>query len=75
MVYPIATALGVIITALVFYIVNAVVHFPFMEKVMNPFSLAGANTIMRLFMVLALFPFTGLIEKLSKGRYRKIKKK
>ena len=64
MVYPIATALGVVITALVFYIVNAVVHFPFMEKVMNPFSLAGANTIMRLFMILALFPLRGLIEKL-----------
>ena len=64
MVYPIATALGAAITAIVFYVVNAFVHFPFMTMTMNPFSLAGANTLMRLFMVLVLFPFTGLIEKL-----------
>jgi phosphate:Na+ symporter len=54
----------VIVTAIVFYVANAIVHFPFMEMVMNPFSLAAANTIMRLFMILALFPFTSLIEKL-----------
>ena len=64
MVYPIATVLGVIVTATLFYIVNAVVHFPFMEMVMNPFSLAGVNTIMRLFMVIFLFPFQKGIDAL-----------
>ena len=68
MVYPIATTLGAVVTAAVFYIVNAVVHFPFIDMTVNPFSIAGVNTIMRLFMVLFLFPFIRginlLVEKL-----------
>lgn len=62
LVYPIATIFGTIVVSAVFYIANAIVHFPFMELVMNPFSMAAVNTFIRLAMILLLFPFIKLIE-------------
>lgn len=62
MVYPIATAIGTLVTAAVFYIANSIFRFPFLHMVMNPFNLAAANTILRLCMVILLFPFLDLIE-------------
>ena len=67
MVYPIATALGTAVTASIFYIANAILHFPFMQAVMNPFSLAAINTLMRLFMIVFLFPFMDIIEALVRA--------
>ena len=64
MVYPISTILGTIVSASLFYAINAVVHFPFMETVMNPFSMAAVNTFIRLFMIILLFPLMGLIERI-----------
>ena len=64
MVYPIATALGTVITASIFYIANAILHFPFLDTVMNPFSLAAVNTVLRLFMIVMLFPFNSLLESI-----------
>lgn len=63
-VYPIATILGTIVVSAVFYTANAILHFPFMTNVMNPFSIAGVNSIIRLFMVILLFPFVNLIHTL-----------
>lgn len=63
-VYPIATVLGTFVVSVVFYIANAVLHFPFMTKVMNPFSIAGVNSIIRLAMVVMLFPFINVIHTL-----------
>lgn len=63
-VYPIATILGTIVVSAVFYTANAILHFPFMTNVMNPFSIAGVNSIIRLFMVILLFPFMNLIHTL-----------
>ena len=62
MVYPIATSIGTLVTAALFYILNAILHFPFLHMVMNPFSLAGVNTVLRLFMVILLFPLMDFIE-------------
>ena len=62
-VYPVATGLGTIVTAVIFYIANAVVHFPFMTRVMNPFSMAFVNTVLRCAMMLLLLPLVGFIEK------------
>lgn len=72
-VYPIATVLGTIVVSAVFYIANAVFHFPFMTKVMNPFSMAGVNSIIRLFMVILLFPFTNLIHSLVQNLVKESK--
>ena len=62
--YPIITVLGTLVVASIFYLANAFVHFPFMAKVMNPFSMAAVNTIIRMVMVLLLFPFLDIVEAL-----------
>lgn len=63
-VYPICTTLGVILLAAVFYTVNAFVNFSFLSLVMNPFSIALTNTIMRFALILLVLPFTNLVEKI-----------
>ena len=61
-VYFVASFLGVIVMTAVFYIVHAVHPFPFMERTMNPFSLAGVNTLFRFILTVMLMPFTDVIE-------------
>ena len=61
-VYFVASFLGVIVMTAVFYIVHAVHPFPFMERTMNPFSLAGVNTLFRFVLTVMLMPFTDVIE-------------
>ena len=61
-VYLVASFLGVIVMTAVFYIINAVHPFSFMEKTMNPFSLAGVNTLFRFVLTVMLMPFTDVIE-------------
>ncbi len=60
--YLIASAFGVIIVAVIFYLVNAFVHFPFLNLTMDPFSLAFVNTILRLAILALLAPLTGVLE-------------
>ena len=48
----------------IFYAVNAVVHFDFMDTTMTTVSIALANTLFRLATVVALMPLIGLLEKL-----------
>ena len=62
--YPISTALGSMFAASLFYIAEAIVRFPFFYSVMNPFSLALVNTVLRLAMLILLYPFTDIIEAL-----------
>ncbi len=61
-VYPIVTGFGVLISASLFYIANAIFRFDFLSQIMNPFSLAIINTLLRLVMVLILLPFLDVIE-------------
>ena len=61
-VYLVASVLGVLGCALVFYAANAVFHFSFMSHVMNPFSTALVNTLFRLANLLILAPLAGVIE-------------
>ena len=63
-VYLVAEVISVAVCAALFYLINAFVNFGFMSKVMNPFSLAFVNTVLRLVMVVLLLPFVGLLEKL-----------
>lgn len=64
LVYPVAGVVGVMFFASVFYIAHAIVGFKFMDQVMNPFSLAFVNTVLRFAMVFALLPFCDVLETL-----------
>ena len=62
--YLASTLMGVLICASLFYIIAAVADLPFLDLVMNPFSIALLNTVFRLIMVLILIPLTDVIEAL-----------
>ena len=50
--------------SIVFYSVNAVVHFPFMNATMSPVLIALLNTVFRAATILVLLPFIKWIEKI-----------
>ena len=60
--YLVSCFVGVMATASIFYIIEAIVHLPFMEMSMNPFSLAFVNTVFRFVMICILMPFTKVLE-------------
>ncbi len=62
--YLILEIIRVILFAAVFYGLNAVLHFSFMNQVMNMFSIALVNTLFRVITVAVLAPFIPLLEKL-----------
>ena len=64
LVYLVVEVAGVILWAILFYGANAIFRFPFLEKAMNPFSIALLNTLFRFVKVVLLLPAIGLIEKL-----------
>ena len=61
--YLIIDLFGVIIVSVIFYAVNAFVHFGFMSRTMTAVSIALVNTLFRVVIVMILAPMTGLIEK------------
>ena len=64
LVYLVSEVLSVAACAALFYAAGAVFRFPFTRTVMNPFSLALVNTVLRLAMVVLLLPFTKALEAL-----------
>ena len=64
--YLIASFMGVMIVASLFYIANTIFRFSFMDQIMNPFSLAFVNTVLRMAILCLLAPFTDVIEALAK---------
>lgn len=62
MIYPVASALGVVFSAVLFYLADAIFHFPMAEFIVDPFSLAAVNSIFRLLMLLLLAPLTGVLD-------------
>ena len=62
--YLIIQVIGVTLFAILFYALNASMHFALMEETMNPVSIALVNTVFRVLMAVVLLPFIGLIEKL-----------
>ena len=62
--YLVLEVIRVVLFAAVFYTLNAILHFSFMDKTMNMFTIALANTLFRLLTVLVLAPFIPLFEKL-----------
>ena len=63
LIYPVSSTFGVAVCAIIYYIIDAFAEFPFDYAVMDPFSTALVNTILRFAIVLLLFPMTSLIEK------------
>ncbi len=68
--YLVASTMGVMVCASLFYILESILRFPFMDQVMDPFSIAGVNTVLRLFMVLLLAPFMDVLEALARYMIR-----
>ena len=64
LIYLLNDLFGLIFWAVIFYTVNAVVHFGFMGMVMTPVSVAFVNTVFRMATVCVLFPFIPKLEKL-----------
>ncbi len=62
--YPVIEILRVILFAVVFYVLNAVLHFSFMKDTMNMVSIALVNTVFRVSTVFILAWMIPLIEKL-----------
>ncbi len=66
LIYLVSEIASVLICAALFYLADAIFRFPFTEMVMNPFSLAMVNSVLRLAMVLLLLPFVDVLEALVK---------
>ena len=64
LVYLINDLFGLILWSVIFYTVNAIVHFGFMDMIMSPVSIALLNTVFRVATVYVLFPFIPKIEQL-----------
>ena len=62
--YLVVDTLGVIVFSIIFYTLNAIVDFSFMNTAMSTFTIALLNTVFRVVIVLLLAPFIGLLEKL-----------
>ena len=62
--YLVIEILRVILFAVVFYGLNAILHFSFMHQTMDMFSIALLNTLFRVSTVIVLALFIPLIEKL-----------
>ena len=66
LVYLVAEVVSVMVCAALFYLANTIFHFSFLETVMDPFSIAFVNSVLRFAMVLLLVPFTDVLEALVK---------
>ena len=64
LIYLLNDLFGLILWSIIFYTVNAIVHFGFMDMIMTPVSIAFLNTIFRVATVVVLFPFIPKLEKL-----------
>ena len=64
LVYLLNDLFGMVLWAIGFYALNAVLHFPFMDKVVSPVIIAAVNSIFRIVTVCILFPFIRKIEQL-----------
>ena len=70
LIYLLNDLFGMIVWSIVFYTVNAFVHFDFMDKTMDPVLIALLNTVFRVLTIIVLSPFIRQIEKLT---YRLVK--
>lgn len=64
LIYLMNDLFGMLFWSITFYLVNAIVHFEFLEMTMTPIAIAMLNTVFRLATVAILFPFIKWIERL-----------
>lgn len=64
LIYLMNDLFGMLFWSIIFYLVNAFVHFDFLDMTMTPITIAMLNTVFRLATVIILFPFIKWIEKL-----------
>ena len=60
--YLVATFMGVMVCASIFYVAESIFSFPFMDKIMTPMWLALINTILRFTILCLLAPFIDVLE-------------
>ncbi len=63
LIYLMNDLFGMLFWSVTFYLVNAIVHFDFLDMTMTPITIAMLNTVFRLATVIILFPFIKWIEK------------
>ncbi len=63
LIYLMNDLFGMLFWSVTFYLVNAFVHFSFLDMKMTPITIAMLNTVFRLATVIILFPFIKWIEK------------
>ena len=63
-VYLVASTIGVLVCASLFYLADTIFRFDFLQKIMNPFSLAMVNSVLRLAMIVLLLPFIDSLDAL-----------
>jgi phosphate:Na+ symporter len=64
LVYLAIDLFGMIVCSIVFYTLNAIVHFTFLDVTMTPVYIALLNTAFRTTTVILIFPLTNALEKL-----------
>ena len=62
--YLVVDVPGVIVFSILFYSLNAIIHFPFMAMSLRSVNIALVNTVFRLIVVAMLLPFISVLEKL-----------
>ena len=62
--YLVIDVVGGLLFAVIFYALNFVFHFNFLDNIVNPVSIAFINTMIRVVMILMLSPFIKTVEKL-----------
>ena len=62
--YLVSCILGVMTCASIYYIADAIFSFPLNGTVMNPVLIAIVNTVLRMCMIIILFPFIDILEAL-----------
>ena len=63
-VYLLIDVIGALVWGVVFYVINAAVHFPFMDVTMTTVTIALLNTVFRFATVLLLTPMIPMLERL-----------
>ncbi len=66
LVYLIASLIGTLVLASLFYVSNTIFNFSFMNYAMNPVRIAFVNTILRLLLLALLIPFMDVLEAVVK---------
>lgn len=64
LIYLLVDSLGALLFGIVFYMLNALIDFSFMDMTMNMMSIALLNTVFRFIIVLMLTPLIGVLERM-----------